>query len=104
MVKTQNIARCHACGPPILPQRDALGLTPHQQMIYNAVRLRPCTAQQLHDLLYADDANGGPDPKIIHVFVNQMNRKLRPWYFMIKAYNHTYYLWEAKQPGLKAYA
>jgi hypothetical protein len=38
----------------------------------------------LYDMLYGDDPEGGPDPKIIDIHVVQMNRRLKSWGYAIQ--------------------
>jgi hypothetical protein len=98
MTKALNddIVRCEECGLPIPPAENTLSLTPQGKMIYHAVRTRPRTLEQLHNLLYGHDPNGGPDIKIIHVLINQANKKLKSRGLMLRAINRIYYLMAAK--------
>lgn len=72
---------CESCGQPILLQSELPPLPPVKQRILDAVRRRPgISAQQLRDVVWAGDLDGGPltDTKCLHVHVAQLNALLRP--------------------------
>lgn len=57
-------------------------LTGIKSRIFNLIRLRPgIGSNDLVNWVYSDDVNGGPDTgqKVIHVHINQINRRLRYW-------------------------
>lgn len=42
------------------------------------IRRKRVTRDQIHSVLYSDDPDGGPGPKVIDVFMSHIRRKLRP--------------------------
>jgi hypothetical protein len=48
---------CPCCGQIIAP---TIVLPPIRQRIYDAVKRRPRTADELRDIAWRDDPNGGP--------------------------------------------
>jgi hypothetical protein len=86
MTVSAELTRCPQCGQAV-PH-----LTAQQLVIYNAVKRRPRTAGQLHDLLYAHQPNDGPSIKIIHVLISTANRVLRTRGLRIRSINGMYYL------------
>jgi DNA-binding response OmpR family regulator len=73
---------CETCGQPIPPQ---LELTPIQTRIYETLKTSHRTADQLREIVWADDPDGGPAClKTIHVHISHLNRRLRPYGFVIR--------------------
>lgn len=72
-------AVCPHCGQPIVP-RDPIPLPPLKARLLDLVQRCPgIEAAELRSLLWADDANGGPeDRKNLHVHIHQLNRRLAP--------------------------
>lgn len=55
------------------------GLTKSEVAVLNVLVLRRvATKEAIHTILYGDESDGGPDPKIIDVFVCKMRPKLEP--------------------------
>lgn len=73
-----DIKRCACCGQVIPPSHYKLRLSPYQQRIYDAVRDRPRSTDELRALLYGSYAVA-PGEKTIHVIVSQLNRRLKPY-------------------------
>jgi hypothetical protein len=76
---------------------DPLELTPRQRQIYELLKVRPRTRQQLWIMLYENVPGDGPGEKIIYVLVNQLNKRLKPYGSAIRSerrgpYLGTYYL------------
>ena len=72
---------CPNCHQPVIQPTELPPLPPIKERILAAVRRRPrVTAQQLRDLVWTDDIDGGPltDTKCLHVHVAQLNALLRP--------------------------
>jgi len=71
-------ALCPCCGQPIVPA--GLALPPTKQRILDTVRRRPgVTAEELREIVWADDPAGGPeDRKVLYVHVHQLNRLIAP--------------------------
>src|SRR5215207_7416317 len=78
-------ATCPRCGQPIVP--EGLSLPPIKRRILDAVQRCPgISAEQLRDVVWATDRNGGPeDRKVLHVHVHQLNRRLAPYGVMVRA-------------------
>jgi hypothetical protein len=69
-----------------MPPTDLPRLPPIKQRILDAVRRRPRSAEELREIVWADDPNGGPeDRRVVHVHVWQLNRLLMPYGFAIRA-------------------
>ena len=93
MSDNDNVRRCQCCGQPLLPPPVKMRLSPQQRRIYEAVRQFPRTTEQLHELLYGADPNGGPlaGTKTIHVVVSQINRRLRPYGVKLRNPHQSHY-------------
>jgi hypothetical protein len=65
---------CPTCRQCILPEVEFF--SPVKAKIWDAVTSRPRTPEQIHALVWADDVDGGPDIKALHVHIAQMNRIL----------------------------
>ena len=94
MLNTDHSARCNQCGQVIVPGSRQMRLTFSQRRIYNAVKKRPRTVEQLHDLLYGDDPNGGPGVRIIYVMVNQANKVLKNYGLKLRSIDRNYFIVE----------
>lgn len=81
---------CSRCKRPLLPR--GYQLSPQQRTIYQAVKERPRTPEQLRIILWGADPNGGPGEKTIHVIINQMNHKLKDYGVKVRAIGHRYYI------------
>jgi len=75
---SNDIKRCPCCGQVVLPPPARLHLTPQQQRIWDAVKLRPRTTEELRAVLYGGYARA-PVEKAVHVVVYQLNRRLQPF-------------------------
>ena len=84
--------RCETCGRWIPPSTRGVELAFQGRQIYLAVKKRPRSTEQLHQLLYADDPNGGANIKTIHVIVAQANRILKTRGVRLRAIRGIYYL------------
>jgi hypothetical protein len=73
------------------PGNNTIRLSPKQTVIYDAVAKRPRTVQMLHEILYGTDPQGGPNISIISVFVNQINKIIRPHGREIRATSPGYF-------------
>lgn len=73
-----SYAVCPACGQPRPP--EGIALPKIKQRILDAVKRCPgISAEELRDVVWADDPSGGPeDRKVLHVHVNQLNHLLAP--------------------------
>jgi hypothetical protein len=76
---------CPHCGQVLVPK--GLLLPPVKRRILDAVQRRPgITAEDLRTVVWADDPNGGPENrKAIHVHVHQLNKRLAPLGFVVRA-------------------
>lgn len=74
----EDVKRCACCGQVIPPSQTKLHLSPYQRRVYDAVRERPRSTQELRTLLYGAYAIA-PGEKTIHVIVSQLNRRLKPY-------------------------
>jgi hypothetical protein len=76
---------CSYCGQVIPPK--GLRLPRIKQAIFEAVQRRPdISADQLREIVWADDPNGGPeDRKCLHVHVSQLNHLLAPLGIMVRS-------------------
>lgn len=74
---------CKCCGHPLAPKDAVNVLTPLQQRIFTCVRragTNGIASRDVFDIVYQDDANGGPENmNIISVVANQANRRLAPF-------------------------
>lgn len=62
-------------------------LTPSEGALLNAILLRNGgSKQQLHAILFGGAIDGGPEIKIIDVFICKLRRKLKPWGIQIETY------------------
>jgi len=62
---------CPHCGQPVVDGEIALPRI--KRRIFDFVRRRPgCSAEEIARFLYADDPNGGPGEKTIHVHLNKL--------------------------------
>ena len=80
-----NITCCPGCGRPM--PRDDIALPPVKRRIYDIVSRHPgISADQLCELVWADDPGGGPESgrKVIHVHVNQLNHRLAPFGVVVR--------------------
>ena len=79
---------CNCCGHPIVGDDVSETLTPLQQRIFNGIKRAGAagiSARDLMDIVYADDANGGPEnTNIISVVINQMAPRLALFNLKIK--------------------
>jgi hypothetical protein len=68
---------CPTCGRPYAPDLTVTG--PVRGRLVDIVANRPdgLTRDELFNLLYAEDANGGPDPNVISVLIYKANCQLR---------------------------
>ncbi len=70
-----SLKTCLCCGQIIPP---AIVLPPIRQRIYDAVRRRPRTADELRSIAWRDDPDCGPATwKTIYAHVYLLNRSLR---------------------------
>lgn len=93
----RSVSYCPHCGGLIRLRPDPLNLTPRQRQIYDLVKKRPRTRQQLWDVLYGDRPNDGPCEKVITVLIHNLNQQLKPYEVAIRSdtrgcYAGTYYL------------
>jgi hypothetical protein len=65
--------RCPHCGQVVPPD---LALPRILERLYAAVRERPRTSSELHDIVWFDDPNGGPEWRTLHVHIWRLNRRL----------------------------
>jgi len=66
---------CPCCGQPVVD--GDITLPRLKRRIFDFVRRRPgCSAEEIARFLYADDPNGGPGEKTIHVHVHHLNKLL----------------------------
>jgi hypothetical protein len=81
-----RIETCSCCGQPVVPVEE-LHLSPIQRRIFDAVRRRPgISAENLRDVVWADDPNGGPECRhCIYVHVFQLNQRLAPLSILVRA-------------------
>lgn len=87
MIRDRHPNCCPTCGRPIPPD-EGLRLTRIQQRIMDLLeRHGEIHSEVLWTALYASDPNGGPEPTIIDVHINQMNKRLRPHGLMIQRRN-----------------
>jgi hypothetical protein len=86
MLNVIPLTRCPECGQPV-PH-----LTPQQQTVYDAIKRRPRSTGQLHDLLYLHRQGDGPSIKVIHVIVSQINRVLKKRGIRVKSVSGVYCL------------
>jgi len=81
-----TLPTCTCCGHTLFPA-DAITrtLTATQARVYDLVRRRgQATATELHELVYAGRADGGPDVKAIEVIISQMRKRLKPFGITLK--------------------
>ena len=76
---------CARCGQPVIPA--GLALPPTKRRILDAVQQSPgINAEQLRDLVWQDDPNGGPECRhALYAHVNQLNRRLAPFGVAVRA-------------------
>ena len=68
--------RCHCCGQVIPP---VMTLPPVIQRIYDTLRDQPRTAEELRDIIWRDDPDGGPLSRhTIYVHIDRLKRRLKP--------------------------
>jgi DNA-binding response OmpR family regulator len=73
-----RIPCCPGCGRP-LPD-DGIALPRIKRRILDLIHRHPgISAERLRDLIWNDDPNGGPDRKVIHVHIAQLNKLLLPF-------------------------
>jgi hypothetical protein len=75
---SEDVKRCPQCGQVVLPPPARMRLSPQQQRIWDAVRERPRSTDELRALLYGSYAIA-PADKTLHVVISQLNRRLRPY-------------------------
>lgn len=81
---------CPQCGHPLPP---GVNLTGQQRKIYDAVQKKPRSVHDLFHILYGHYSSGGPDSvKIIHVYVAQINQRLKPFGVRLYSIGRKYYL------------
>lgn len=84
------MGQCPTCGHRTTLTPLAIGryLTPQQQRIYELVRRampEGLTAWALYDRMYSSRPTGSESPKVIHVLVWQMNRRLAAYGLAVRA-------------------
>jgi hypothetical protein len=68
---------CSRCGQPFIP---AMTLPPVKQKILDAVRRQPGIDAENLWIRVWDGPDGGPENlKLVHVHINQLNRRLAPF-------------------------
>lgn len=92
-----SLSHCPHCGVWQQQRDDPLDLTPRQRQIFDLVKKRPRSREQLWTVLYESNLNDGPTAKVIHVLIYQLNRRLRRYGMAIRCdcrgpYMGTYYL------------
>jgi hypothetical protein len=82
---TRRPESCPHCGQILVP--EGLALSPTQRRILYVVQRHPgIAAEDLRAIVWADDPNGGPEnPKVLHVHICQLNKRLAPLGFVVRA-------------------
>jgi hypothetical protein len=82
---TRRPGICPHCGRPFAPRFAVTG--PIRRRIVQAIANRPdgITLNELMDIAYADDPNGGPEaPNSVHVIIKRANEQLARQGYQIK--------------------
>jgi len=76
---------CPCCKRPISLQIKVGGQKRQRLFDYIFAHSGGATSNQLMNLIYADDPDGGPEnPNVISVMVSQINKKLKPLGYAIR--------------------
>jgi hypothetical protein len=85
-MKPEICPTCHQLIPP-----EGLQLPPIKARIYEAVRWCPGISAEVLRSIVWDGPDGGPEnPKVLHVHVCQLNKRLAPLGVMVRAQGGEY--------------
>lgn len=86
-----DVAHCAQCGRALPPPAGRLQLTPQQRYVYEAVKERPRSCEQLRIILWGISPDAACE-KAIHVVVYHLNKRLKPHGLMLRSINRRYYI------------